>query len=265
MRILYVEDNPANLFLVKRVAKMGGHEVINYIDGEDALANFDKDRPDLVLMDIQLAGELTGLQVVQRLREQGHRTPIIAVTAYAMLGDRERFLAAGCDDYIAKPLPIPRLVELLDHYSRPPTLPVLPEAQKTLEIVRFQDTSTDSATTAVDETREVPQVVVTPTPTPTPPLPTPVPSDPAATTHRVPPPITPTPPVVDPVPEPTPPDPVPVVDTESKTREVIVPVSVLAPVNTDSPPEKPLERFEGDSEEDDDTALLRPPSGNDSE
>lgn len=130
MRILYVEDNPANLFLVKRVAKMGGHEVINYIDGEDALANFDKDRPDLVLMDIQLAGELTGLQVVQRLRELGYRTPIIAVTAYAMLGDRERFLAAGCDDYIAKPLPIPRLVELLEHYNRPQPLPVLPEAQK---------------------------------------------------------------------------------------------------------------------------------------
>ncbi|HEX2622161.1 MAG TPA: response regulator, partial [Phototrophicaceae bacterium] len=61
MRILYVEDNPANLFLVKRVARMGGHEVINYIDGEDALANFIKDKPDLVLMDIQLAGELSGL------------------------------------------------------------------------------------------------------------------------------------------------------------------------------------------------------------
>ncbi|MBC8098743.1 MAG: response regulator [Armatimonadetes bacterium] len=117
MRILYVEDNPANLFLVKRVAKIGGHEVINYIDGEDALTNFDKDHPDLVLMDIQLAGDLTGLQVVQKLRAKGHQTPIIAVTAYAMIGDRERFLAAGCDDYLAKPLPIPRLVELLEQYN----------------------------------------------------------------------------------------------------------------------------------------------------
>lgn len=117
MRILYVEDNPANLFLVRRVAKMGGHEVINYIDGEDALANFGSDKPDLVLMDIQLAGELSGLDVIQRLRDRGHHTPIIAVTAYAMVGDRERFLAAGCDDYLAKPLPIPRLVEILEHYS----------------------------------------------------------------------------------------------------------------------------------------------------
>jgi two-component system cell cycle response regulator DivK len=118
MRILYVEDNPANLFLVKRVARMGGHEVINYIDGEDALANFIRDKPDLVLMDIQLAGELSGLDVVQRLRTVGHKTPIIAVTAYAMIGDRERFLTAGCDDYLAKPLPIPRLVELIEHYSK---------------------------------------------------------------------------------------------------------------------------------------------------
>jgi two-component system cell cycle response regulator DivK len=118
MRILYVEDNPANLFLVKRVARMGGHEVINYIDGEDALANFIRDKPDLVLMDIQLAGELSGLDVVQRLRSIGHKTPIIAVTAYAMIGDRERFLTAGCDDYLAKPLPIPRLVELIEHYRK---------------------------------------------------------------------------------------------------------------------------------------------------
>jgi CheY-like chemotaxis protein len=118
MRILYVEDNPANLFLVKRVAKMGGHEVISYIDGEDALANFAKDNPDLVLMDIQLAGELSGLEVVRRLRSGGHKTPIIAVTAYAMIGDRERFLAAGCDDYLAKPLPIPRLVEMIEHYHK---------------------------------------------------------------------------------------------------------------------------------------------------
>jgi CheY-like chemotaxis protein len=116
MRILYVEDNPANLFLVKRVAR--GHEVINYIDGEDALANFDADKPDLVLMDIQLAGHLSGLEVVRKLRSAGHTTPIIAVTAYAMVGDREQCIAAGCDDYIAKPLPIPRLVEMFDDYDK---------------------------------------------------------------------------------------------------------------------------------------------------
>jgi CheY-like chemotaxis protein len=116
MRILYVEDNPANVSLVKRVAR--GHELINYMDGEEVLANFDKDRPDLVLMDIQLAGRLTGLEVVEKLRERGHKTPIVAVTAYAMLGDRDRCLSSGCDDYMSKPLDIARLVQLFAHYSQ---------------------------------------------------------------------------------------------------------------------------------------------------
>jgi CheY-like chemotaxis protein len=116
VKILYVEDNPANLYLVKRVAQ--DHEVINYIDGEEALANFERDRPDLVLMDIQLSGHLSGLDVVRKLRESGHKVPIVAVTAYAMVGDRERALAAGCDDYMAKPLPIPQFVRLIEHYNQ---------------------------------------------------------------------------------------------------------------------------------------------------
>jgi two-component system, cell cycle response regulator DivK len=119
MRILYVEDNLANFSLVKRVARMGGHEVLSYIVGEDALTNFDRDQPDLVLMDLQLAGEMNGLEVVQKLRQAGHETPIIAVTAYAMVGDRDRCLEAGCNDYIAKPLPVPQLVDLFNQYSAP--------------------------------------------------------------------------------------------------------------------------------------------------
>lgn len=117
MRILYVEDNPANLSLVRRIARMGNHEVISYIDGEQALAHFNTDKPDLILMDIQIAGDLNGLDVVKQLRADGHTLPIIAVTAYAMVGDKERCLEAGCDDYIAKPIPIPLLVELFKKYS----------------------------------------------------------------------------------------------------------------------------------------------------
>ncbi len=112
MRILYVEDNMANVSLVRRIAK--NDEVINYIDGTEALANFENDDPDLVLLDIQLAGPLNGLEVVKKLRERGVTLPVIAVTAYAMVGDRERCLAAGCDDYISKPLPIPQLVTLFE-------------------------------------------------------------------------------------------------------------------------------------------------------
>jgi two-component system cell cycle response regulator DivK len=134
MRILYVEDNPANLFLVQRVARMGSHEVMNYTTGEAALENFERDHPDLVLMDVQLAGNMTGLDVVRKLRGSGYQTPIIAVTAYAMIGDRERCLDAGCDDYLAKPLPVPKLVEIIKRYdplqqgeeANPATLPSRP-------------------------------------------------------------------------------------------------------------------------------------------
>jgi len=115
MRILYVEDNMANVALVRRVAR--GHDLVNYIDGQDALDNFATDQPDLVLMDIQLAGRLTGLDVVKKIREQGYTIPIIAVTAYAMVGDRERCLAAGCDDYMAKPLQVPDLLTLFNKYA----------------------------------------------------------------------------------------------------------------------------------------------------
>lgn len=117
MRILYVEDNPANLSLVRRIARMGNHEVISYIDGEQALRKFPTDKPDLVLMDIQIAGDMNGLDVVKKLREDGSKIPIIAVTAYAMVGDRERCIEAGCDDYIAKPIPIPILVDMFKRYG----------------------------------------------------------------------------------------------------------------------------------------------------
>lgn len=117
MKVLYVEDNPANVFLVKRVARMGNHEIVNYIDGDKALEKFDEINPDLVLMDIQLAGSKSGLDVVKALRARGVKTPVIAVTAYAMVGDKERCIAAGCDDYLPKPLPIQRLVEMFKDYA----------------------------------------------------------------------------------------------------------------------------------------------------
>ncbi|MBI5670208.1 MAG: response regulator [Chloroflexi bacterium] len=117
MRILYVEDNDTNVFLVQRIARMGGHDVIHYADGPSALAHFAADRPDLVLVDVQLVGHCDGLEVVRALRAAGYRTPIIALTAYAMLGDRERCLEAGCDDYLAKPLPVAALVDVFQQYA----------------------------------------------------------------------------------------------------------------------------------------------------
>jgi CheY-like chemotaxis protein len=161
MRILYVEDNPANVSLVKRVARE--HELVNYIDGEDALRNFAKDNPDLVLMDIQLSGRLSGLDVVRELRQQGYTVPIIAVTAYAMIGDRERCLAAGCDDYMAKPLPIPDLLRLFERRK-----------QEVADLAAAKAVVATPVTEVKSETPVVPPVATTPeTPVATTP-PTPV-------------------------------------------------------------------------------------------
>jgi CheY-like chemotaxis protein len=117
MKIMYVEDNPANISLLQRIARMGGHQVINYTNGEVALNNFAQDDPDLVLMDLQLEGRITGLDVVKQLRARGFTTPIVAVTAYAMVGDRERCIEAGCNSYLSKPLPVAELVELVKDYE----------------------------------------------------------------------------------------------------------------------------------------------------
>jgi two-component system cell cycle response regulator DivK len=117
MRILYIEDNPANISLLQRIARMGGHDVLHYNDGEVALSNFERDKPDLILVDLQLAGVLDGLDVVRKLRADGVKLPIVAVTAYAMVGDKERCLQAGCDGYLAKPLPVAELVEIVQKYQ----------------------------------------------------------------------------------------------------------------------------------------------------
>lgn len=117
MRILYAEDNPANLLLVQRIARSGGHEIINYASGAEILKNFERDNPDLVLMDVQLEGAMTGLDVVRVLRTAGYTTPIYAVTAYAMVGDKEKCLDAGCTGYMAKPLPVMQLVELFNEIN----------------------------------------------------------------------------------------------------------------------------------------------------
>lgn len=117
MRILYVEDNIPNVMLVQRVARIGAHDVISYPEGEQALQRFEDDKPDLVLMDLQLQGNLNGLDVVRILRSKGCATPIIALTAYAMGGDRQRCIEAGCDDYIPKPVSVTELVTIFNRYQ----------------------------------------------------------------------------------------------------------------------------------------------------
>lgn len=117
MRIAYVEDNAMNLALVQRIAMMSGHIITSFTEGEIALTELSRQTFDLILMDVELAGEMNGLQVVRTLRARGLTTPIIAVTAYAMLGDREKTLEAGCNEYLPKPLPISDFLALLARYE----------------------------------------------------------------------------------------------------------------------------------------------------
>lgn len=118
MHVLYVEDNEINQALVGRVMRGRKHRVTFREDGEAALEVLAGDPEiDLVLLDIELAGAMNGLNVVKVLRDRGDMRPIVAVTAYAMMGDRERILAVGCDQYLPKPLVITDLIALLDHYA----------------------------------------------------------------------------------------------------------------------------------------------------
>ncbi|NLX11775.1 MAG: response regulator [Chloroflexi bacterium] len=118
MHILYVEDNETNQALVGRVVRARQHLVTFREEGEAALKVLEEDATiGLILLDVELAGTMTGLDCVRALRARGDRRPVVAVTAYAMMGDRERILEAGCDGYLPKPLVVPDLLALLDHYE----------------------------------------------------------------------------------------------------------------------------------------------------
>jgi len=104
-RILVIEDNETNIYLIGFILKKNGHEVIEARSGEEGVELAVKEKPDLILMDIQLPG-IDGLEATKRIRklEADRKVPIIALTSYAMTGDREKSLAAGCTGYIEKPI-----------------------------------------------------------------------------------------------------------------------------------------------------------------
>ena len=106
-RILIVEDNDLNLKLFRDLLTAHGYETIETREGVEAIALTRSERPDLILMDIQLP-EISGLDVTRQLKaEESLRSiPIIAVTAFAMKDDEEKILAAGCQAYISKPISI---------------------------------------------------------------------------------------------------------------------------------------------------------------
>lgn len=113
-RVLIVDDNASSLKLIAYVMRKGGYDVTLACDGESALESTHRHHPEIVLMDIQLPG-MDGLEVVRRLRADPscREILIIAVSAYAMKGDAEKALAAGCDDYIVKPIDTRTLADLI--------------------------------------------------------------------------------------------------------------------------------------------------------
>ena len=127
MRILLTEDNAVNQRLATRLLEKRGHQVVVAGNGREALAALQKDTFDLILMDIQMP-EMDGMEATGKIREKealaGGHVPIVALTAHAMKGDQEQCLAAGMDDYLAKPIRPQELDELLAKFAR-----VAPERQ----------------------------------------------------------------------------------------------------------------------------------------
>ena len=115
--ILYIEDNPDNRVLVRRVLEIEGYNVIDAETGLDGVAQAEAIQPDLILLDINLP-DIDGYEVTRRLRKIAHiaNTPILAMTANVMKGDREKTLEAGCDNYIQKPIDIDLLPKQVSEY-----------------------------------------------------------------------------------------------------------------------------------------------------
>ncbi len=117
MLILYVEDNYENKLFVRRVIESMGHEMIEAENGPDSLKLAAKRPPDLIFMDINIPG-MDGLQTTMKFKEDDDLShiPIIALTANAMKGDRERCLAAGCNGYMQKPVGVSDLRREVQRY-----------------------------------------------------------------------------------------------------------------------------------------------------
>lgn len=104
-KILLVEDNPVNRRLAQFLLRSQGYEVREATTAQEAFDILKTERPDLIVMDIQLPG-MDGLEATKRIKEQAATAdiPVVAVTSYAMKGDREKALAAGCAGYVTKPI-----------------------------------------------------------------------------------------------------------------------------------------------------------------
>src|SRR5690242_20133543 len=116
-RILIVEDNELNLKLVRDLLEAHGYATITTSEGAAVHSLAREDRPDLILMDLQLP-DISGLDAVRQLKDHAEtRTiPVVAVTAFAMVGDERRALTSGCDAYVAKPIVLRDFLEIVERF-----------------------------------------------------------------------------------------------------------------------------------------------------
>ena len=115
--ILIVEDDPKSMTLTRDLLKISGYETIQAFDGQQGVEMAKSAHPDLILMDIMMP-KMDGLEATRIIKadEKTKHIPIIALTSYAMKGDREKTIEAGCDGYIAKPIDIKEVLKAIEHF-----------------------------------------------------------------------------------------------------------------------------------------------------
>jgi CheY-like chemotaxis protein len=116
-KVLVVEDNPLNMELIIEILDRIGFIAHEAINGEEAVKKADAESYDLIIMDIELP-IFDGVEAAKRIRKKHKNIHIIALTSYAMKGDRERFLAAGFDEYMSKPIEVADLIKRLETYRK---------------------------------------------------------------------------------------------------------------------------------------------------
>jgi len=114
-KILIVEDNEMNRDMLSRRLARRGYTIVTAVDGEQGLVAAEAERPDLILMDMSLP-LMDGWEATRRLKGENatQAIPVIGLTAHAMTGDRDKAMAAGCDDYDTNPVELPRLLEKIE-------------------------------------------------------------------------------------------------------------------------------------------------------
>lgn len=118
-KVLYIEDDPINRYLVKKLLTSKGYDVYEAEDGQEGIQESEKIIPDLILMDMQMPG-LDGYEATKtiKLNPELSHIPIIALTAHALQGDQEKCLSAGCDGFIPKPINVKTFEEQISQFMK---------------------------------------------------------------------------------------------------------------------------------------------------